>query len=551
MIAMNNNSTDNSNSCIFDLFDNHPLSAYTSDSQPFSARTATLINVIKASVLDRDARIIVFVDTQQNAVLLRHSINHHLRSLNPKVFVGQGGDEGMSWKQQQSPLLRKFNQGIVKLLVATTVLEEGLDVQSCNLVIRYSAKFSLTGFIQSRGRARRENARFVILSTELEKLMEEDMIKRENGLNQQVLNISRQSNFLQSLKALLKPFETALRGNPERTVSNTPLSSFSTPYSRLQADLTASKLLKQSRLVFSIHPYCKQWMDGLEKILGSKKIYRGETGEAVVGFHEQLGVASIECKLESQQELVNQIVSSIPQLSPLGNPWFSLHSSKALFNLQISSPLKPINVDHPLRISRFARGWFEGNNEFFISQTFENSIHFYLTNDSIFVEQINMGTRHRFLFPFNSIDETVLGHSFSSKSFILPVTRPPLLYRHEPDASSEDDKWVRDRINFYQSSLVFVLEFQDEDQECWWRLRRDLQIVTKNIYDCHVQLIDKECNDNGNCSMLDEILGSHGIVKSSTVFESKYALEAYKSRHCQSLPDHLPREFYEKLIPVV
>ena len=43
------------------------------------------------------------------------------------------------------------------------MLEEGLDVQSCNLVIRFDLSATICSFIQSRGRARMQNSDFVCM----------------------------------------------------------------------------------------------------------------------------------------------------------------------------------------------------------------------------------------------------------------------------------------------------------------------------------------------------------------------------------------------------
>lgn len=42
----------------------------------------------------------------------------------------------------------------INLLVATKVGEEGLDIQTCCLVIRFDLPETVASFIQSRGRAR-------------------------------------------------------------------------------------------------------------------------------------------------------------------------------------------------------------------------------------------------------------------------------------------------------------------------------------------------------------------------------------------------------------
>lgn len=42
----------------------------------------------------------------------------------------------------------------MNVLVSTNVAEEGLDIQSCHLVIGFDLPKTLCSFIQSRGRAR-------------------------------------------------------------------------------------------------------------------------------------------------------------------------------------------------------------------------------------------------------------------------------------------------------------------------------------------------------------------------------------------------------------
>lgn len=51
----------------------------------------------------------------------------------------------------------------VNIILATSMLEEGLDVQSCNLVIRFDPSATVCSFIQSRGRARMQNSDFILM----------------------------------------------------------------------------------------------------------------------------------------------------------------------------------------------------------------------------------------------------------------------------------------------------------------------------------------------------------------------------------------------------
>lgn len=82
-----------------------------------------------------------------------------------KRFVGQSSrddDEGMN-QELQADVLNSFRNGEFKVLVATSIAEEGLDIPEVDLVIFYEPISSEIRYIQRRGRTGRKSAGSVII----------------------------------------------------------------------------------------------------------------------------------------------------------------------------------------------------------------------------------------------------------------------------------------------------------------------------------------------------------------------------------------------------
>jgi endoribonuclease Dicer len=68
----------------------------------------------------------------------------------------------MSIKEQVS-VLQSFRDGDINCLFATPVAEEGIDIPSCDLVIRFDVYNTVIQYIQSRGRARQRESRYITM----------------------------------------------------------------------------------------------------------------------------------------------------------------------------------------------------------------------------------------------------------------------------------------------------------------------------------------------------------------------------------------------------
>lgn len=126
-----------------------------------SSRVSKLLSELQRFKND-DTRILIFVDRRFTAERLCRSLsdNEVTKEMNPQYIIGNAA--GDYPRELQQEILKKFRHGESRLLVATSVLEQGLDVASCGVVICFDGIKSLKSIIQSRGRARQNFANFVV-----------------------------------------------------------------------------------------------------------------------------------------------------------------------------------------------------------------------------------------------------------------------------------------------------------------------------------------------------------------------------------------------------
>ncbi len=113
------------------------------------------------------SRIIVFTQYRDTS---SHLVSRFSNLGIPSArFVGQADkdwDLGLT-QDQQTRLLERFREGKIRVLVATSIGEEGLDIPSVDLVIFYEPVPSEIRYIQRKGRTgRRSFGRVVILAAE-------------------------------------------------------------------------------------------------------------------------------------------------------------------------------------------------------------------------------------------------------------------------------------------------------------------------------------------------------------------------------------------------
>ncbi|CAJ1962982.1 unnamed protein product [Sphenostylis stenocarpa] len=113
-----------------------------------------------------DIRCIIFVQRVITAIVLQDLLNTLLPKLNSwktKFIAGHNFGLQNQSRKKQNEIVEEFRMGLVNIIVATSILEEGLDVQTCNLVIRFDPSPTVCSFIQSRGRARMQNSDYILI----------------------------------------------------------------------------------------------------------------------------------------------------------------------------------------------------------------------------------------------------------------------------------------------------------------------------------------------------------------------------------------------------
>lgn len=159
----------------------------------FSSKVKALVEILLQYRNRKDMKCIVFVKRIITARLLTKMINHVqlLPLWRCEFLVGcHSGMKEMS-RAKMNKIVDKFRSGEFNLLVATNVAEEGLDIQTCCLVVRFDLPNTVASFIQSRGRARMPESGYIFLvergNFSQEKLVEH-FIHGEEQMRKEVQN---------------------------------------------------------------------------------------------------------------------------------------------------------------------------------------------------------------------------------------------------------------------------------------------------------------------------------------------------------------------------
>ena len=106
-------------------------------------------------------KALIFTSYRDSVDMIHTQLND--MGISAGILIGKAGDTGLKQKKQIE-VVQKFRDGEFKVLVATRVGEEGLDIAEVNQVIFYDNVPSSIRFIQRRGRTgRKDTGKLVVL----------------------------------------------------------------------------------------------------------------------------------------------------------------------------------------------------------------------------------------------------------------------------------------------------------------------------------------------------------------------------------------------------
>ena len=144
------------------------------ETDPNFTRAIQLSNIAHSKGIEHSKipKLLEIVSSVKDKVLIFTSYRDSVNVINEKlneigikyeILIGKAGETGLKQKKQIETVQR-FRDGQTKVLVATRVGEEGLDISEVNLVIFYDNVPSSIRFIQRRGRTgRKTSGRLVVL----------------------------------------------------------------------------------------------------------------------------------------------------------------------------------------------------------------------------------------------------------------------------------------------------------------------------------------------------------------------------------------------------
>ncbi|KAG0020611.1 Dicer-like protein 1 [Podila clonocystis] len=158
---------------IIDRWTSPPLACSVKDDAPsndITPKVQALLRILREAHSDLKDEFcgIIFVerrDVVAGLTILLREMEEFREVFRVQELVGHNKRDVLlrTTLKRQNDVITLFRDKVFNLLIATSVAEEGLDIQACNVVIRFDPITTTTSYMQSRGRARKKDSRYVIM----------------------------------------------------------------------------------------------------------------------------------------------------------------------------------------------------------------------------------------------------------------------------------------------------------------------------------------------------------------------------------------------------
>ncbi|KAL5118994.1 Dicer-like protein 2 [Pleosporales sp. CAS-2024a] len=175
-----------------------------------SRKVSLLIDLLTSeSENKQNLTCLVFVEQRVWIACIAEILALHPKTkhLSVGTFVGdsqsskrKGNIATLAEPRNQQTTLDDFRAGNLKVILATSVLEEGIDVSSCHLVICFEPPKNLKSFVQRRGRARKQESKYVIFVSKGKRCPQSWQVLEEE-MKAAYLDDSRQINHAEEQEA--------------------------------------------------------------------------------------------------------------------------------------------------------------------------------------------------------------------------------------------------------------------------------------------------------------------------------------------------------------
>ncbi|XP_067117664.1 probable ATP-dependent RNA helicase DDX58 isoform X1 [Osmerus mordax] len=180
--------------------------------------------LLEAHRNEQHTRTVLFVQTRALAHAMKRWIEdtENLSFLQPLVLIGRGrknqltGSVHMTLTSMKG-VLEKFKSSTnqSRLLIATSVADEGVDIPQCNLVLMYEYVGNVVKMVQVRGRGRAQGSRCYLVTSQKERVEKEKLnMQKEKLVEQAVRNL--QNTHPDILRSKVEAFQRHARAVREQ-----------------------------------------------------------------------------------------------------------------------------------------------------------------------------------------------------------------------------------------------------------------------------------------------------------------------------------------------